>query len=231
MIEVILVGEGQAEESFARDILAPLFWDRRIFIRPRLIRTSAMGRGGALSWPRVKRYLRNSLRERRDTFVTTFFDLYGLDAEFPGQAEATGIRDPLRKAEVIEARFAAAIVDEAGCRADRFLPHVQPYEFESLLFSGVEVLPEVYSEWQAFLEPPARASRSRKSRAHQRRCRHASRDPLAEALAAALREGAARPRHHEEDRDGAYQGRVPAFCHLAEPDRVVGATRVQVIGR
>lgn len=101
--------------------------------------------------------MRNTLRERHETYVTTFFDLYRLDGDFPGRAEALEIRDPVQRAEAIEARFGAAIVNEAGCRPDRFLPHVQPYEFESLLFSGVEVLPQVYSEWKAFLEPLRRA--------------------------------------------------------------------------
>lgn len=166
MIEVVLISEGQTEETFARDVLAPALWERSIFVHPRLIPTSTAARGGALSWPRVKRSLRNTLRERGETYVTTFFDLYRLDAEFPGWAEAASIRDPVGRAEAIEARLGPAIVAEAECRPDRFLPHIQPYEFESLLFSDIDVFPKVNSEWQAFLEPLRRARGAAQSPEH-----------------------------------------------------------------
>ena len=97
------------------------------------------------------RYLRNTLRERGDVYVTTFFDLYGLKPDFPGIPEAAGIADPILRATTIEARFAEAVVSEAQCREDRFVPHIQPYEFEALLFSDVNRFPEVQSEWQAYV--------------------------------------------------------------------------------
>jgi hypothetical protein len=84
VIDVIVVGEGQTEETFVRDVLAPQLTDRAINLHPRLIDTSQRGRGGALSRDRVIRFLRNTLRERAGTYVTTFFDLYGLRPDFPG---------------------------------------------------------------------------------------------------------------------------------------------------
>ena len=39
-----------------------------------------------MSPQRVLLFLRNTLRERNDTHVTTFFDLYGLAPDFPGVA-------------------------------------------------------------------------------------------------------------------------------------------------
>lgn len=75
MIEVIAVGEGQTEETFVRDVVAPAFWHLDVSMQSRLIRTSRSGRGGALVADRVVRFLRNTLRERNDTYVTTLFDL------------------------------------------------------------------------------------------------------------------------------------------------------------
>ena len=40
-----------------------------------------------------------------------------------------------------------AIVMHVGCRAERFLPHIQPYEFEGLLFSDVKALCSVEPTW------------------------------------------------------------------------------------
>ncbi len=157
MIEVIVVGEGPTEEVFVRDVLGPPLAHRDIFLHPWLIPTSPGVRGGALSRQRVLRYLRNTLRERRDVYVTTFFDLSGLKPDFPGQAEATGLADPLARADAIEARLGEAVVQEAECRPERFLPHVQPHEFEALLFTDVHRFPHVEPEWKTYLEEPQAA--------------------------------------------------------------------------
>ncbi len=149
MIEIAVVGEGPAEETFFRDVLGPALAYRQIFVQPRLIPTSRHGRGGALSRDRVLRYLRNTLRERQDLYVATFFDLYALDTDFPGWSEAQAIADPLVKAALIESRLAEAVVELAQCRADRFLPHIQPHEFEALLFSDTDRLVEIDPDWKS----------------------------------------------------------------------------------
>lgn len=153
MIEVIVVGEGQTEETFVRDVLAPVLAPLAIYLSPRLVPTGPHSRGGALKEQRVLRYLRNTLREREDTFVTTFFDLYGLPADFPGVQASAGFGDPLQKAAHIEAALAEAAVQAAGCRAGRFLPHVQPHEFEALLFADTDRLVELDDRWRAAAEP------------------------------------------------------------------------------
>lgn len=152
MIEVTVVGEGQTEEIFIRDVLAPGLASRDLILEPRLIRTSPSSRGGGLSGDRVVRYLRNTLRQRADTYVTTLFDLYGLAPGFPGVAEAAGTRNPIEKAARIEANLREVVIREAGCRRDRFIPHIQPYEFESLLFSDLERLAELQPEWRGSLD-------------------------------------------------------------------------------
>jgi hypothetical protein len=152
VIEVIVVGEGQTEETFVRDVLAPQLTNRDISLQPRLIHTSERGRGGSLSPDRVLRFLRNTLRQRGDTYVTTFFDLYRLSADFPGVAAARLKTDPLQRCHMIEEGLAEAAIRESGCRADRFFPHIQPFEFEALLFSDVVTFGSVQSEWRRFVD-------------------------------------------------------------------------------
>ena len=147
VIEVVVVGEGQTEETFVRDVLGPACAISNILLDPRLIRTSPTGRGGALSYERVLRYLRNTLRQRADTYVTTFFDLYVIRSDFPGYEEAQGQVDPLARAEAIEGRMHESVVREVACRGDRFFAHIQPYEFEALLFSDVSRLVEIEPDW------------------------------------------------------------------------------------
>jgi hypothetical protein len=166
LIEVIVVGEGPTEESFVRDVLAFRLSHQEVFLSPRLIRTSPRSRGGGLSWDRVRRFLRNTLRERSTTYVTTFFDLYALDTDFPGTAEARQIADPLARAAHLERRLHQAVVAEAECRAERFLPHLQPHEFEALVFTDVEAFVEVEPLWQRHLDPCREARSAARSPEH-----------------------------------------------------------------
>ena len=148
MIFVLIVCEGQTEETFVNQVLQPHFASIGRYVEPRLVATSSRAKGGNLSRDRVLLNLRNTIRERPDVYVTTFFDLYGLRAGFPGLAESSSQRDPIKRAASIEAVFHQTVVDSAQCRPDRFFPHIQPFEFESLLFSGVERFSEVDPEWE-----------------------------------------------------------------------------------
>lgn len=113
MIEVIVVGEGQTEETFVRDVLAPTLWRQNVILHARLISTSKRGRGGALSTDRVVSFLRKTLLERSDTYVTTLFDLYGLRPDFPGAEDAVSGGNPI--ARCIEIELALASVVAASC--------------------------------------------------------------------------------------------------------------------
>ncbi len=147
MTELVVVGEGYTEESFIRRVMAPTLAEEAVYVTPRLLRTSRRARGGAHTTDRVLYHLPRVLKERDDMYVSTFFDLYGLASDFPGVSGAKGLPDPVERAGAIEAAFGAAVVEVAGCRPDRFLPHVQPYEFESLLFADVSAFAGVRSTW------------------------------------------------------------------------------------
>ena len=166
MIEIAIVGEGQTEETFLREVVAPGLAQRDIFAVPRLIRTSRKGRGGALTKDRVLHYLPRMLRQRDDLYVSTFFDLYGLATDFPGLQEAASVTDPIRRTEMIEAGFREAVVEAANCRPDRFLPHIQPFEFESLLFSDVSVFANARPEWSGAVPHLSEARTSAASPEH-----------------------------------------------------------------
>ena len=151
MTEIIIVCEGQTEEAFVNRILRQHFTHQDKFVQPRLIPTSQRAKGGALSRQRVLRYLRNTLRQRQDTYVTTFFDLYSLRPDFPGQSEAAADSDPIERATAIEVRLQETVLEEAKCLPGRFLPHIQPYEFESLLFSDIGQFSEAEPAWKPFI--------------------------------------------------------------------------------
>ena len=166
MREVIVVCEGQTEEVFVNEVLAPALWDRDVLLSPRLIATSRHSKGGSLKGQRVLRFLRNTLRERGNTYVTTFFDLYGLPSDFPGRDETARDTDPVNRAIAVEAEFHTAVIDVAECRPDRFLPHIQPYEFEGLLFSDPERFADVEPAWRRYVRQLGAARQSVRSPEH-----------------------------------------------------------------
>jgi hypothetical protein len=144
---VYVVCEGQTEETFVRDVLWEPFYGAGLHLIGQTIETSVGHKGGALNYERVRRFLRNQLRGRGDSVVTTFFDLYRLDSRFPGLAESRDANGLARRLEVLNTAIHADVVEFAGCRPDRFISYVQPYEFESLLFSDVDSLTGTESSW------------------------------------------------------------------------------------
>ena len=151
MTEVVVVCEGQTEAAFVGRTLAPALATGHVLVQPRVVRTSRHSAGGALTRGRVLRFLRNTLRERVDVYVTTFFDLYGLPADFPGRSQGAGSVNPHDRAATVEAELHATVVREVECHPDRFMPHIQPYEFEALLFSDPSQFAAVEPAWQPFV--------------------------------------------------------------------------------
>ena len=96
MTDVAVVCEGRTEEAFINEVVQPALAFNAVYLQARLISTSPGAKGGALSRDRVVRGLGLVLRERDDTYVTTFFDLYGLTGGFPGRADADRQQRPHR---------------------------------------------------------------------------------------------------------------------------------------
>ena len=106
-IHIVVVCEGETEETFVNNILAPNLGNKGVFVTPTLVNSQ----GGNLKGQRVLRYLRNTLRTRQNAYVTTFFDLYGLPPDFPGQVEAAVHTDPLDRVTKIETGFHTEVVE------------------------------------------------------------------------------------------------------------------------
>jgi hypothetical protein len=148
MMRVYVVCEGQTEETFVRNVLAPILAHQQIFLTARGINTSKGHKGGALTYERVKRFIINSLKEDQNAIVTTFFDLYALDNHFPDFQQSNNITDVYYKVALLEQAFKADIAHHNPSCTERFFPYIQPYEFEGLLFSAIEKLTEIEADWK-----------------------------------------------------------------------------------
>lgn len=151
MAEVIVFAEGQTEEKFIKQVVAPALRHLQVYVKPQMLNTSQTAKGGAVTFDRLKFYARNTLKQHGDAVLSTFLDLYALDTTFPAFEEAKRKPDVYARVGCLEKALRDAIVAHVGCRPERFLPHIQPYEYEGLLFSDVRALSAVEPDWAASL--------------------------------------------------------------------------------
>ncbi|MFZ2724774.1 MAG: DUF4276 family protein [Methylococcaceae bacterium] len=150
MTRYYVICEGQSEETFIRDVLAPILADQKIYLTPLLVPTSRNSKGGAFDYARVKPFIIKSLKKEKNAFVTTLFDLYALDKHFPNFEQSQKCNNVYEKVECLEKALYEDIAKENSNLARYFIPYIQPYEFEALLFSDVEKLVTVEPNWTQF---------------------------------------------------------------------------------
>ncbi|MFK8164730.1 MAG: DUF4276 family protein [Lewinella sp.] len=140
MIRIIIVCEGQTEREFCRDVLGPWLLRRGVIAQYPIIKHTG---GGIVKWERLKQQLEHHLKSEKSAYVTTFIDFYGITErhKFPGFGQLPGENTLKRVARIQEAMNA----DLEEAIRYRFLPYIQLYEFEALLFSNVGVIFDNFS--------------------------------------------------------------------------------------
>jgi hypothetical protein len=135
MKRVHIICEGQTEETFVNELLAEHL--ARFGVYPQAAKVGKPGhKGGFISTARMLYDIKLRLFQDRSAYCTTFFDFYGLDPDFAGRKAALKKATIEEKSWVVEAALKKVVTeatDENAVR--RFIPYVQMYEFEGLLFS------------------------------------------------------------------------------------------------
>jgi Domain of unknown function (DUF4276) len=144
MSRVRALVEGQTEEGFVREVMAPSLGAGGVFITSTRIGKPGR-RGGIRSWPAVRKEILATLRHDPAIHCTTMFDYYGLPSDWPGRCGAGQAKQVTDKAHAIEQAMHDDVCGELGGSFDRarFLPYIQMHEFEALLFCDTGVLAEV----------------------------------------------------------------------------------------
>ncbi len=131
--------EGQPERQFIHEIIIPHLYSFGIQGIVQIITTSIHSktfRGGVGTYTQIQKNIRNGL-SRKDCYVTTMFDLYGLPHDTPGNQMITDSMSGKEKVIVLEASISEDISNR------RFIPHIQLYEYETLLFSDIYAIDNV----------------------------------------------------------------------------------------
>ena len=146
MDRLLIHVEGQTEEDFVNEILAPhLYRQGYTKVGARLMGNARQRdrRGGIRSWTSVRGDIIRHLKEDAGCMVTTMVDYYGLPQTggraWPGR-ETAGSLPFAQKALTVERALSEDICRELGQGFDseRFVPYVMMHEFEGLLFSDCE---------------------------------------------------------------------------------------------
>lgn len=139
MIRLHAVVEGQTEETFVNQVLAPELGTQEVFIDVHCVTTGRKrvppDRGGIRNYQQLRNDLVFWMRQEkgRDVRFTTMVDLYRLPTDFPGYDDCKRKTDPHTRAECMEDNLREDIQD------DRLVPYIQLHEFEALLFSDVRM--------------------------------------------------------------------------------------------
>lgn len=129
MIRIAISVEGQTEFEFSKKVLVPFFRHHAIEIIPVIVSTSKdkCGRkhkGGCINIERIKSEIQKLLPSH--DYVTTIYDFYGFNDR------------PTHDVDELE-QILYQLFDDPN-----FIPYIQKYEFETLLFSKPEYFTEYF---------------------------------------------------------------------------------------
>ena len=138
MTRLLMLVEGQSEEIFVKQTLAPHLAEHGVFVQPIVLWTKRLGsgggyRGGVSNWGQIQRSLM-PLTYDTDAWITTLLDFYGLPEDVPGYHEALLPGDVREKVSLLESRL------EAEVGHPRFIPFLALHEFEAWVFCNGDVL-------------------------------------------------------------------------------------------
>jgi hypothetical protein len=148
MIRLYFYVEGQTEQEYVKRVLTPHLARFGVQVMGAVLTASGrrrgiVSRGGGKNYQPMRNDLGRLLRQEGgvDVRFTTMFDLYALYSGFPGWDEAEKQKHiPRERVLTLEQAFAADVGDH------RFIPHIQHYEFETILLCDPSHFALVYEK-------------------------------------------------------------------------------------
>lgn len=131
MKRLFIIVEGQTEQEFVNQLLAPYLQQHGIYdVRPILIRTSKTGKGGFVNYQHLRNDAMRLLSSTKNDFIVSMFVDFFRIPEVPDKASWDTLPTHRQQVEQMERCIAADINDR------RFIPYIQLHEFEALLFAS-----------------------------------------------------------------------------------------------
>ncbi len=141
MTRVIIICEGQTEQSFCNEVLNSYLNNKQIYIQPIIT-----GRG-IVKWEVLKDLITKHLKQDENIVVTTLIDYYGIPSKFnyPNWQESLKLLN-IDKYQAKSKVEQGMLNDIEESLKERFIPYIQLHEFESLLFSDIDVFTNYFED-------------------------------------------------------------------------------------
>jgi len=142
MSKILILVEGQAEETFVREVLTPYLSKGGVYPIAKLATTKRVKsgpdfKGGIVSYGRFRNDIVRLLGDTSAAIVTTMIDFYGLPADFPGRRTL-----PTGSCYDQVAYLEREIGNDIG--HPRLLPYLALHEFEAMLFVAPEKIVQAF---------------------------------------------------------------------------------------
>jgi len=140
MKRLIIIVEGQTEEEFVNASLRNYLKDKGLYsISAIKIQTSKGFKGGFIKYAHLKNDIQKILREA-NVIVSTFLDFFRIPVSVPNYLDMDKFPNIDDKIDILLKGMGNDINDSL------FIPYIQKFEFEALLFSSNLGFEEMYDE-------------------------------------------------------------------------------------
>lgn len=135
---VHILVEGQAEETFVKELLEPYFLNYGIYVYPVLISTKRSREGTKFKGGLTRGNFSNFISDIQKLIynipssgiVSTFIDYYRLPSVFPSYSQRLQFNTPADKVSFLENALFEHLKSPQN-----FIPYIQLHEFEAFIFS------------------------------------------------------------------------------------------------
>lgn len=151
MNELVVIVEGETEQTFVRDQLAAHLALHNTTAWP-VLSGRNRNHGGVKKWEVARKDIIRTLGEGR--YCSTMFDYYAMPKDWPGRTDAV-TESWEKRANIVEGMILEDIAKSMGSSFDPkyFVPYVQLHEFEALAFADIDVLASVLAPLGNYSEP------------------------------------------------------------------------------
>ena len=142
MKRLVIIAEGETEESFVNNILCPFFCSKGIYNSIQCFKTKH-SHGGMSKYSYIKKDILNTIYEK-DVVVSMMIDFYRLPSDFPGFNDLKVTQTHKEQANLLETRIKKDLEDSQNQLFDNFIPYIQLHEFEALVFASISGIDSLF---------------------------------------------------------------------------------------
>ena len=142
MKRLVIIAEGETEESFVNNILCPFFCSKGIYNSIQCFKTKH-SHGGMSKYSYIKKDILNIIYEK-DVVVSMMIDFYRLPSDFPGFNDLKVTQTHQEQANLLETRIKKDLENSQNQLFDNFIPYIQLHEFEALVFASINGIDSLF---------------------------------------------------------------------------------------